>query len=69
MNFMKPFDDVMGVFHTHAVAGFVGGMATGVFATSTGATAFAAIEPGAVAGVWKQLCEFFFFWGESLMGN
>lgn len=68
--FMSHFDDVMGVFHTHTVAGLIGGMATGVFATTTGTIAYAAIEPGAVAGVWKQLCGsrlFFFFVGKEML--
>ncbi|KAK4703904.1 ammonium transporter, Amt family, partial [Phenoliferia sp. Uapishka_3] len=45
-----------GVVHTHMVAGFVGGMATGVFATTPGSIAFAITnQGGAVEGTWKQL--------------
>ncbi|KAF2455216.1 putative ammonium transporter [Lineolata rhizophorae] len=53
-------DDVMGVFHTHMVAGFVGGFATGLFATSEGTAAFG-LGPsgGAIHGngrqVWVQI--------------
>ncbi|KAJ3119935.1 hypothetical protein HK100_000104 [Physocladia obscura] len=49
-------DDALGVFHTHAVAGFLGGILTGVFATVEGCEAFALTNPGgAVAGNWRQV--------------
>jgi len=52
----KKVDDTLGVFHTHAVAGFTGGMAVGVLATSEGSAAFAITNPGgAIEGNWKQV--------------
>lgn len=39
-------DDALGVFHTHAVAGLLGGFLTGLFATAEGSTAFALTTPG-----------------------
>jgi len=58
--FMYHFDDTLGVFHTHFVAGFLGGFLTGLFATVEGAAAFAITNPGgAIAGngrqVWVQI--------------
>jgi len=53
---IRRVDDTLGVVHTHLVAGFVGGIATGVLSTSSGDLAFAAVSPGgAVTGHWKQL--------------
>ena len=54
------FDDVLGVTHTHLVAGFVGGFFTGIFATVEGCAAFGLTNPGgAIAGngrqVWVQI--------------
>ncbi|KAI8614134.1 ammonium transporter [Chytriomyces sp. MP71] len=49
-------DDTLGVFHTHAVAGFLGGILTGVFATVEGCAAFALTNPGGgIAGNWHQV--------------
>ena len=49
-------DDTLGIFHTHAVAGFLGGMLTGVFATTEGCLAFGLTNPGGgIEGNWKQL--------------
>jgi Amt family ammonium transporter len=49
-------DDTLGVYHTHLVAGSLGGMMTGVFATPEGCAAFAITNPGgAIAGNWKQV--------------
>ena len=54
--FMRKVDDTLGVFHTHLVAGFVGGMFTGVFATPDGCAAYGLTNPGgAIAGNWRQL--------------
>ncbi|KAJ1568825.1 Ammonium transporter, partial [Nowakowskiella sp. JEL0078] len=39
-------DDCLGVFHTHALAGLLGGIFTGVFATKTGVVAFGDALPG-----------------------
>jgi Amt family ammonium transporter len=49
-------DDCLGIFHTHAVAGFLGGFLTGIFATPLGNDAFALTTPGgAVGGHGKQV--------------
>lgn len=42
----KHVDDCLGVFHTHAVSGFLGGFMTGLFATSEGDAAFGLTNPG-----------------------
>lgn len=65
-------DDVMGVFHTHLVAGFLGGFLTGIFATSEGCVAFGSTSPGgAIAGngtqVWVQIVGFLFIVGWNLV--
>ncbi|TQB75730.1 hypothetical protein MPDQ_002030 [Monascus purpureus] len=56
----KKVDDVMGVVHTHMVAGYLGGFLTGLFATIEGCAAFALTNPGgAIDGnghqVWIQI--------------
>jgi len=56
----QKIDDTLGVFHTHAVAGFTGGFCVGLFATAEGCAAFAIASPGgAIAGngrqVWIQI--------------
>jgi Amt family ammonium transporter len=55
----RPFtwvDDTLSVFHAHAVAGVVGGLAVGVLATKEGCAAFGLPNPGgAIAGNWKQV--------------
>jgi ammonium transporter, Amt family len=55
----RPFsyvDDTLSVFHAHAVAGVVGGMAVGVLATKEGCASFGITNPGgAIAGNWKQV--------------
>jgi len=49
-------DDTLGVFHTHLVAGFLGGIMTGLFATTDGCLAFACIgSGGAITGNAKQV--------------
>ena len=49
-------DDTLGVFHTHCVAGFVGGMMVGLLATAEGCAAFAITnDGGAIEGNWKQV--------------
>src|ERR1700760_2027312 len=51
-------DDTLGVFHTHLVAGFIGGFLVGIFATEEGCLAFAAISPGgAITGNGMQIVE------------
>jgi Amt family ammonium transporter len=56
----KYVDDTLGVFHTHCVAGALGGFMTGIFATEAGCAAFGALSPGgAISGngrqVWVQI--------------
>jgi ammonium transporter, Amt family len=49
-------DDCLGIFHTHAVAGVVGGFLVGLFSTSQGDAAFAITNPGgAIDGNGKQV--------------
>ena len=56
LSFFKAVDDVLGVVHTHLVAGVTGGFLVGIFATNEGAVAFAALSPGgAVAGNAVQI--------------
>jgi len=53
---MYKVDDTLGVFHTHAVAGVLGGILTGIFATEEGCAAyFLTIPGGAVAGNGRQI--------------
>lgn len=46
LSFFRAVDDVLGVVHTHCVAGIAGGFLVGIFATSEGTTAFAALSTG-----------------------
>jgi len=56
VRFFRDVDDVLGIFHTHCVAGFVGGFSTGLFATVDGCLAFGITNPGgAIAGNGIQL--------------
>jgi ammonium transporter, Amt family len=56
LKFFQMVDDVLGVFHTHTVAGFVGGMCVGFFATAEGCAAYGLTNNGgAIAGNWKQV--------------
>jgi Amt family ammonium transporter len=56
LRFFYLVDDCLGVYHTHMVAGSLGGMMTGVLATPEGCAAFAITNPGgAIAGNWKQV--------------
>jgi ammonium transporter, Amt family len=58
MRFFQIVDDTLGVFHTHLVAGLVGGFLVGIFATEEGCLAFAAISTGgAITGNGKQVGE------------
>jgi len=53
---MKRVDDTLGVFHTHMVAGFLGGFAVGIFATIDGCASFALTIPGgAIDGNGRQV--------------
>ncbi|KAK4688522.1 ammonium transporter, Amt family, partial [Tremellales sp. Uapishka_1] len=61
-------DDTLGVFHTHLVAGFIGGFFTGIFATIEGSAAFAITNPGGAIAhngrqVWVQIVGFLFIVG------
>lgn len=52
----RKIDDTLGVFHTHCVAGFVGGFCTGLFATIEGCAAFGLTNlGGAIDGNGKQV--------------
>ena len=52
----RKVDDTLGVFHTHAVAGVLGGIMTGLLATKAGCAAFALSTPGgAIEGNWHQV--------------
>ncbi|MBU2755651.1 ammonium transporter [Acidithiobacillus sp. CV18-2] len=52
----RKVDDTLGVFHTHAVAGVLGGIMTGLLATKEGCAAFGLSNPGgAIAGNWHQV--------------
>ena len=56
LSFFRAVDDTLGIFHTHLVAGVCGGFLTGIFCTSEGAVAFAAISTGgAVSGNAVQI--------------
>jgi Amt family ammonium transporter len=49
-------DDTLGIVHTHAVAGFVGGFWVGILATVQGSEAFAITNPGgAIDGNGRQV--------------
>ncbi|TPX31768.1 hypothetical protein SmJEL517_g04974 [Synchytrium microbalum] len=53
---LQMVDDTLGVLHTHAVAGVVGGFFTGILTTGAGCAAFACVSPGGGAfGNWHQL--------------
>ena len=62
---LRPFrnvDDTLGVFYTHGIAGFAGGLLTGIFADPNmtvyigqGKTASVAAQPGVVHGGFTQL--------------
>ncbi|MBU2739924.1 ammonium transporter, partial [Acidithiobacillus sp. ATCC 19703] len=52
----RKVDDTLGVFHTHAVAGVLGGIMTGLLATKEGCAAFGLSNPGgAIDGNWHQV--------------
>jgi len=54
--FLRNVDDTLGVLHTHAVAGLLGGFMTGILATKAGCSAFACVSPGgAITGNGKQV--------------
>eukprot|EP00897_Mesotaenium_endlicherianum_P005910 jgi/Mesen1/5347/ME000267S04493 len=55
--FLKEVDDTLAVFHTHGVAGFLGGIMTGLFAVPELCALFGALPgtKGAWYGGWGQL--------------
>ena len=56
---MKQVDDTLGIFHTHMVAGFLGGFCVGLFATVEGCASFALTTPGgAIAGNGRLVFSF-----------
>ncbi len=56
LSVFRKVDDTLGVFHTHAVAGLLGGVLTGVLATKAGCAAYALTNPGgAIDGNWHQI--------------
>lgn len=56
MSFFRAVDDVFGVFHTHLVAGVIGGFLVGIFATEEACAAFNLTTPGgAIAGNGAQV--------------
>jgi ammonium transporter, Amt family len=58
LSIFQTIDDTMGVFHTHLVAGFIGGILVGIFATEEACVAFGSTVPGgAIAGNGKQVGE------------
>lgn len=64
-------DDTLGVFHTHMVAGFIGGFFTGIFATIDGSASFGISNPGGAIfnngrQVWVQIVGFLFIVGWNL---
>jgi len=54
--YFRKIDDTLGVFHTHCVAGVVGGFCAGLFATIEGCAAFGLTNlGGAIEGNGKQV--------------
>lgn len=54
--YLRDIDDTLDVFHTHCVAGFVGGFSVGLFATLEGCVAFGANSVGgAIEGNGRQV--------------
>ena len=52
----RKVDDTLGVFHTHAVAGVLGGIMVGLLATKAGCAAYGLTTPGgAIDGNWHQV--------------
>jgi len=72
VSFFQKVDDCLGVFHTHAVAGFLGGFMVGILATVEGSAAFGLTNPGgAIAGngrqVWVQVVGALFIIGWNIV--
>ena len=55
-DWFRKVDDCLGVFHTHAVSGVLGGFLTGIFASAKGSAAFGLTIPGgAIEGNGRQV--------------
>lgn len=72
LSFFHKIDDCLGVFHTHCVAGFLGGFMVGILATVEGSAAFAITNPGgAIDGngrqVWVQIVGALFIIGWNIV--
>jgi len=72
VSLFRKVDDCLGVFHTHAVAGVVGGFMVGILATVEGSAAFAITNPGgAIDGngrqVWVQIVGALFIIGWNIV--
>jgi ammonium transporter, Amt family len=68
LKLFQTVDDCLDVFHTHFVGSLVGGIGTGLFATSKGCAAFGLTNPGgAIDGngrqVWVQIVSALFVIG------
>ncbi|MHB1567330.1 MAG: ammonium transporter [Acidiferrobacter sp.] len=56
LSLFRKVDDTLGVVHTHAVAGLLGGILTGVLATKIGCAAYGLTNPGGgIDGNWHQV--------------
>jgi len=72
VSLFRKVDDCLGVFHTHAVAGVVGGFMVGILATVEGSAAFAITNPGGpIDGngrqVWVQIVGALFIIGWNIV--
>ncbi|KAF9073455.1 ammonium transporter mep1B [Rhodocollybia butyracea] len=72
VEYFRRVDDTLGIFHTHCVAGFLGGFCTGLFATVEGCAAFAIANlGGAIEGngtqVWLQVVGALFIVGWNIV--
>jgi Amt family ammonium transporter len=72
LSFFQKVDDCLGIFHTHAVAGTVGGFMVGILATVEGSAAFGLTNPGgAIDGngrqVWVQIVGALFIIGWNIV--
>jgi Amt family ammonium transporter len=70
--FFRAVDDTLDVFHTHFVGALVGGIGTGIFATSAGCAAFGLTNPGGGIDnngkqVWLQIVGALFIIGWNIV--
>jgi Amt family ammonium transporter len=55
-HWFRKVDDCLGVFHTHAVSGILGGFLRGIFASDKGCAVFGLTTPGGgIAGNGRQI--------------